>query len=204
MNAWRWRRRREKKINLANKTKQITLINQACSACTGAGNKPRGEIWSGWRVDDGATACQLWQIDIPDKKQVDIREQWFTETLSIHWWCRPSEFGTNSLVQWIMGNWFRLLSAIDMRFILMWNMQEDARQHTLGYTSLKGKHPPWKTLMHTHHVTDMQIRAPYLQSNWQRADKYECKLGSVECLHSVQLMLHCAWQWALSLGGLFC
>ncbi len=117
----------------------------------------------------------------------DIREQWFTETLSIrcHQWRISLEWGTNILFQWIMGNWFRLLSAIDIRFILMCNMEKRCRKnikikrqgkenilfflneniwqtrHRFVFCHLLNEsisiHPPWKTLMFTHHIIDMQI-----------------------------------------------
>ncbi len=101
----------------------------------GAGPKPRGET-SIKLVRTKARLMRLPQLVSTDKltsqtcSKRDIREQWFTETLSIrcHQWHTPLEWSTNSLFQWIMGNGFSLLSAFDIRFILMGNMEKDARQ----------------------------------------------------------------------------
>lgn len=63
--------------------------------------------------------------------------------------------------------------------------------------------PPKYLDVYTSNHGHADPRAQYLQSNWQRTDKYKRKLRSLECLHSVHLnvvssslMLHCAWQWA--------
>ncbi len=152
----------------------------------GAGPKPRGET-SIKLVRTKARLMRLPQLVSTDKltsqtcSKRDIREQWFTETLSIrcHQWHTPLEWSTNSLFQWIMGNGFRLLSAFDIRFILMGNMEKGCKTKKeknpffiLNETIWQTRHwfvfshflnenisiyPPWKTLMFTHHIIDTQI-----------------------------------------------